>query len=1278
MAATSSNGVVYKEQATVPAAAVARTRSSSARQPLSFWPSLLIVLPVIVALGWLSAHLHYSLPEPGTELFSANGSQAVFSEHQALKYINDLAVHSDGSPRYRIVGTEEMVITEKYIIDQVERIRREVVAKMGDFHQIEVWHQVGSGEHLFDFMDKKVWKKYINIGNVIVRLSDGTAASKHNAVLVNAHTDSTLPSPGAADDLLGVGVMLETLRVMGMTRRRLTNSVIFLFNGAEESLQDASHMFITQHPLKDSVRAVINLEACGVAGPEIVFQATSEEMIRALAKTPRPYATVLASEIFSTGLILSDTDFRQFAEYGNLTGLDMAIVQNSYLYHTRLDLPEFIEPGATQHMGENVIALLEYLTSPATALGNSLTAEKLPKSPTSSVVFFSGLGGKLFVVLTRDQATFAYGILAALAAVVVADRVDWSQKRLYIAMTLNVGTSLVAAILGANIAAFVTAIIMKKTMTWFRNEAFPILVFGPPAILSVLLVQRRVAKRLRTPRASYAVEVADVGIGSTYLLGLGVVSILTTIIFNDYILRPGKGSVHLASYLVGMIVPMLLGVEGLVGFLDLFVPLTGRLGADAPVDFIIATLTSAVGFLCVPMIVPFSHRFGPKVTSRLALFLTFWTAGTLGWFTRPSWQPYDKMHPKRLLVLHMENTTTTPPHYNLHVASVDGAPFEDLVVAATKGLTLADEIPTPARADDYTTDWDVIFPTYKVPLPPAPATYTSPFQGSFTVKAVKSVLNSIKRTRTLEIEMKHPGIMWPVVAFDADVISWDLPKPPARGFIRHHVKSVAAFGVDVFKLSVVVELTPEQFEATMRENQRDKGQRNDVSAKDRRLGRIRIDFSGLDATGMYPASMRHADIKSKPGMQFFDRFEKRLPQEVDSMLLSAIAGVAYGLPRNDAPPSMPRMQRGLPRKRKIPGVKHIVVVSSGKGGVGKSSVSGQLVLDTVARGYLPRDIMNANLHLFPVYSVNLALALSRLTAAHSSRLRVGLLDLDIFGPSVPKLMGLEGMGEPELTKDNRLTPLRSHGVPCMSMGFLLSNSKDSTQGEDNSDTPVVWRGMMVMKAVQQLLFDVDWRAGSGGHNLDVLVIDTPPGTGDISLSLGQLVEVDGSVIVSTPQNVAIIDTRKGVAMFRKLGIPIFGSVLNMSYFKCPESPTKHYIFGKPATFNDVCAKLGLQVLAEIPIEPDVSANGDSGVPIVVTSTSTESDYSDGGDSRRDIAGRGLDETKRDRASTVHGGLEEDSNRPTPERAIPPESTEDSATQAFHRLAATVWHKLAQP
>ncbi|BGP28516.1 hypothetical protein JCM10296v2_000251 [Rhodotorula toruloides] len=271
---------------------------------------------------------------------------------------------------------------------------------------------------------------------------------------------------------------------------------------------------------------------------------------------------------------------------------------------------------------------------------------------------------------------------------------------------------------------------------------------------------------------------------------------------------------------------------------------------------------------------------------------------------------------------------------------------------------------------------------------------------------------------------------------------------------------------------------------------------------------------------------------------------------------------------------MPRMQRGLPQKRKLPGVKKVVVVSSGKGGVGKSSVA-----------------------------VNLALALSSLPpdVTAGGRPHVGVLDLDIFGPSIPKLMGLEGAGEPFLTAENRLTPLRAHGLPCMSMGFLLPNNRPdpSDPTKTPADTPVVWRGMMVMKAVQQLLFDVDWRAGTGGSDLDVLVVDTPPGTGDVTLSLGQLVTVDGSVIVSTPQNVAIIDTRKGVAMFRKLGIPITGAVLNMSHFLCPGSSTPHYVFGRPDSFMSACSALSLDVLAQVPIEPAVSARGDEGSPVVM-------------------------------------------------------------------------------
>ncbi|AOA61762.1 GQ67_01581T0 [Komagataella phaffii] len=181
---------------------------------------------------------------------------------------------------------------------------------------------------------------------------------------------------------------------------------------------------------------------------------------------------------------------------------------------------------------------------------------------------------------------------------------------------------------------------------------------------------------------------------------------------------------------------------------------------------------------------------------------------------------------------------------------------------------------------------------------------------------------------------------------------------------------------------------------------------------------------------------------------------------------------------------MPRMSKGLPIRQKIPNVEKVILVSSGKGGVGKSTVS-----------------------------TNLALSLRNLG------LKTGLLDADLFGPSIPKLMNLAG--EPRITETGKLIPLVNYGIQTMSMGYLIS--------EENA---VVWRGLMVMKALQQLLFEVQW------EDLDILVIDMPPGTGDTQLTISQQVKVDGSVIVSTPQDIALLDAVKGITMFNKVNIPV--------------------------------------------------------------------------------------------------------------------------------------------
>jgi len=227
----------------------------------------------------------------------------------------------------------------------------------------------------------------------------------------------------------------------------------------------------------------------------------------------------------------------------------------------------------------------------------------------------------------------------------------------------------------------------------------------------------------------------------------------------------------------------------------------------------------------------------------------------------------------------------------------------------------------------------------------------------------------------------------------------------------------------------------------------------------------------------------------------------------------------------------------------LPGVRHKIAVASGKGGVGKSTVA-----------------------------ANLAVALARGGAT------VGLLDADIYGPSQHMMMGCTA--KPMLSGDNKILPVDGHGVRVMSLGFLM-----------DPDQPVIWRGPMVMKALQQFLEDVDW------GTLDYLIVDLPPGTGDAQLTITQMVPLDGAVIVTTPQDVALIDARKGLAMFQKVNVPVLGIIENMSAFVCPHCHERTPIF-KEGGGRRTATELGVPFLGDVPIDPAVVDSGDAGTPIV--------------------------------------------------------------------------------
>jgi ATP-binding protein involved in chromosome partitioning len=283
---------------------------------------------------------------------------------------------------------------------------------------------------------------------------------------------------------------------------------------------------------------------------------------------------------------------------------------------------------------------------------------------------------------------------------------------------------------------------------------------------------------------------------------------------------------------------------------------------------------------------------------------------------------------------------------------------------------------------------------------------------------------------------------------------------------------------------------------------------------------------------------------------------KQLRDEVERSLLElpgvtrATVELAVQPARSATPPAagQPAAKPGASR-----GVKRAVAIASGKGGVGKST-----------------------------FAVNHACVLAQILAARGRPGRVGLMDIDIYGPSVPLMIGLKGRPEVEGEgPDSCLIPMERHGVKVMSMGFLV---------DDN--TPVVWRGPMVMKTVQQFVQNVKW------GELDVLLVDLPPGTGDAQLTLTQKVPLAGAVIVTTPQDVALIDARKGLAMFRKVNVPVIGIVENMSTFVCPHCGQVTDIFKKGGG-ERTAAQLGTAFLGAVPLDPKIVLGGDSGVPIVV-------------------------------------------------------------------------------
>lgn len=259
------------------------------------------------------------------------------------------------------------------------------------------------------------------------------------------------------------------------------------------------------------------------------------------------------------------------------------------------------------------------------------------------------------------------------------------------------------------------------------------------------------------------------------------------------------------------------------------------------------------------------------------------------------------------------------------------------------------------------------------------------------------------------------------------------------------------------------------------------------------------------------------------------------------------------VPKQESPPQAPAAATpakdsratGLPEKRAVPGVKRVIAVASGKGGVGKSTISVNLAIALQQKGY-----------------------------------KVGLLDADCYGPSIPTMLGIGDDESPKVSDHRKIQPLPKWGLSVMSIGFFVDR-----------DNAVIWRGLMVTKALQQFFFDVEW------GELDYLIIDLPPGTGDTQLTMVQNIELHGAIIVSTPQDVALADARKGMAMFRDTHVPIIGVIENMSHFDCPHCGERTDIFSHGGA-RRTAEEFGAQFLGEIPLVTELMETSDRGEPFM--------------------------------------------------------------------------------
>ncbi|KAJ3296440.1 hypothetical protein HDU79_006671 [Rhizoclosmatium sp. JEL0117] len=714
----------------------------------------------------MATYLTFTLPPPQPV------SHTGFSETRAAAHVRALAEDIG----MRSVGTRGEKAAEDYILSTLNSIASNTDTRT----PLSITVQRSSGSHYFTLMDQRTMKNYINVTNIIVHISCGPACDE-NAVLVNAHYDTQLGTVGACDDGMSVAVMLELASLVAKEDpATFRNSLILLFNGAEETLQDASHAFSVNHPLAKKVRAFINMEAMGNSGKEVLFQANSRELVEAYGKSVRrPHGTVSSNDLFKTGLIMSDTDYRQFVDYGNMVGIDLAIYQSSFVYHTMLDTAENIETGLIQHVGDNTLDLVLHLMKEA----------EIEKFEQSRDFIYFDLFDTFFFVYKTQTAHLIHGIVIVVAllelirpAYSVASKVKSDSQpnparslTAFIMTTVFVVCNFVAAIVSPLVAGIVTQFVLNKPLMYFRAEWTTFALFGPISLMGIF--STHIFARLFVPTDSLDTPVAFerrvyassmiismllilimtwAGLGSMYLVMIQLTSYLVALWMDRFINPAGNGAIgshfpiNPLSYFIASFMPFFIMMNNAWCFLMLFVPLTGRMGYETPTDAIVGAL--------------------------------------------------------RVYIQYTQNVTSGAE--SILVAHADPVPLASLVASISQSLGNVNYTRLSSEENEHQyisfLPFTRFIEVYKFDFGAQNVPTITGIKNDPVPQVEVETLSYNQETGVKEVLIKcfHPQHFTTTLSFAADLVSWSFSHPPETGFRQHNVKHAGGYPANYWNATI--------------------------------------------------------------------------------------------------------------------------------------------------------------------------------------------------------------------------------------------------------------------------------------------------------------------------------------------------------------------------------------------------------------------------------------------------------------------------------------------